>query len=440
MNHDLNQTDRFRASLRHEIPLWVEQGIVTEENAQRLSALYRLDQLRQESSRLLAAVLFTLGGLLLGGGFISFVAANWERIPVPAKVVLLFVTLIAFHATGWFLWRRRGWTRLGHALVFAGCLVFGANIGLMAQIFHVSGQWYGAFGAWALGSLVVAWAAQSWITGALVMVTSLLWSSGLTFDQSPKLLAAYPIALGAALIPLAWQTRSRALYVLTLAGITLALCVLAVEYGNSGRHLLLALTAGGLLAWAAGEAHRVTGIRKEFGNPAAGLGIATLATGAYFWSFQAIWKGSTARPVKSFIFLVPITAVIVTGLVLLVKVWRQSADMSSRRSLAGGILVAALILSGCAFVTGAEIFLPTLGANVAALCLAAAAIGAGIIDERRIAFWLGSLYVALLIISRFLEYDTSLLLKSLAFIVCGAMVIMAGVAYEGFLRRREAQQ
>jgi uncharacterized membrane protein len=435
MNPDLNQTDRFRAALRSEIPLWTQQGIVTEENAQRLTALYHLDQLGRESSRLLAAVLFTLGGLLLGGGFISFVAANWEAIPVPAKVASLFTTMIAFHATGWYLWRKRGWTRLGHALVFAGCLIFGANIGLMAQIFHVSGQWYGAFGAWALGSLVMAWAAQSWITGALVVVTSLLWASGLTLDQRPRMMTLYPLALGAALIPLAWQTRSRALYVLTLAGVTVALLVLM-----TGRHTLLALTAGGLLAWAAGEAHRVTGIRKEFGNPAAGLGIATLATGAYFWSFQAIWKGSTARPVKSFIFLVPITAVIVTGLVLLVKVWRQSADMSSRRSLAGGILAAALILSGCAFVTGAEIFLPTLGANVAALCLAAAAIGAGIIDERRIAFWLGSLYVVLLIISRFLEYDTSLLLKSLAFIVCGAMVIMAGVAYEGFLRRREAQQ
>jgi len=44
--------------------------------------------------------------------------------------------------------------RLGHAVSLLGTVLFGASIALVAQIFQVSGPWYGAFGAWALGAAV----------------------------------------------------------------------------------------------------------------------------------------------------------------------------------------------------------------------------------------------------------------------------------------------
>jgi len=46
------------------------------------------------------------------------------------------------------------------------------------------------------------------------------------------------------------------------------------------------------------------------------------------------------------------------------------------------------------------------------------------------------LYLVLLILSRFLEYETSLLVKSAAFVACGVAVIVAGVSYEQYLRRK----
>ncbi len=440
MHDDSNQTVAFRTALKRELPAWVRQGLLTEENAQRLAALYQLDRLSGESSRLLAAVMFTIGGLLLGGGAISFVAANWEAIPVAAKVVLLFVILIAFHATGWWLWQRRGWTRLGHALVFSGCLVFGANIGLMAQIFHVSGEWYGAFGAWALGALAVAWAAQSWITGVLVIITSFVWFSGFTFEQRPTLLLFYPVALAATLVPLAWRVPSRVLNTLTLSGVTASLCVLAGAYGRPGRDVLMALTAGGLLSWAAGEAHRVTGFKKELGNAAAGAGLVTLAAGAYFWSFHWMWKLAEWRENFSLRWLLPTAIILLAGAGLLAAIWQRLTANPARRWPVIGTLAATLLLFGCALLSRSGQSLPTLAANVAALVIAAVALGIGILDERRIAFWAGALYLVLLIVSRFLEYETSLLLKSAAFIVCGAVVMFAGVTYERFLHRREQTQ
>jgi len=83
-------------------------------------------------------------------------------------------------------------------------------------------------------------------------------------------------------------------------------------------------------------------------------------------------------------------------------------------------------------------FLFTVTTNLAALILAAIIIGVGLIDERRLAFWLGSLYLVLLVLSRFLEYETSLLVKSVAFLACGITVIIAGISYEKYLRRKAA--
>ena len=57
---------------------------------------------------------------------------------------------------------------------------------------------------------------------------------------------------------------------------------------------------------------------------------------------------------------------------------------------------------------------------------------------KRLLLMLPTLFGVLLIITRFLEYDTSLLLKSAAFTLCGLAMITAGVAYEKYLARKEA--
>lgn len=226
-----NMNTKFRAALRNELPIWIQQGLVSEETAGHLSRTYQLGNLKEESSRLLSAVIFTIGGLLLGGGVISFVAANWEHISTSVKLTILFSALLGFHTVGYWLWRSAGWRRLGHALIFCGCLVFGANIGLVAQIFHIRGDWYGAFGAWAVGSLVMAWALRSWLIGVLALGTSFIWFIGFQDDNHQRAAVVYPFVLALVLIPLAWIIRSRVLYTGTLLGVVIAACVIA---GNGG--------------------------------------------------------------------------------------------------------------------------------------------------------------------------------------------------------------
>jgi uncharacterized membrane protein len=435
MTPNQNLSTKFRAALRNELPIWIQNGIISEQTAKQLSNAYQLDNLKHESTRLLSAVIFTIGGLLLGGGVISFVAANWEAIPTPIKLALLFFALISFHAVGFWLWHSRNWRRLGHALIFCGCLVFGANIGLVAQIFHISSDWYGGFGAWALGSLVMAWAVRSWIIGVLALGTSFIWFIGFQSEHEQSA-SFYPLILAVSLLPLAWIIRSRVLYAGTLLGIITAACVLA-GYQGSGRQLLFTMAAGGMFMWALGELHRASEWRLEFANITAGFGLGLLAVAAYIWSFHELWDPSAFGPMRSlwaFLFFS-------LSMAISLFAWRRakrSQLLTVGVLLVGGILCASSLLAGAGTNMIDGEFLFTVTTNLAALILATVIIGVGLIDERRLAFWLGSLYLVLLILSRFLEYETSLLVKSAAFLACGVAVIVGGISYEKYLRRSAA--
>jgi uncharacterized membrane protein len=434
MTPNQNMNTKFRAALRNELAIWIQKGIVTEEAAKQLSTAYELDNLRHESTRLLSAVIFTIGGLLLGGGLISFVAANWEAIPTPIKLALLFSALLVLHTVGFWLWHSKNWRRLGHALIFCGCLVFGANIGLVAQIFHISSNWYGGFGAWALGSLVMAWAVRSWIIGLLALGTSFIWFVGFQSDRD-QFGSFYPLILALALLPLAWIIRSRVLYAGTLLGIIMAACVLA-GYQGSGRQLLFTMAAGGMFMWTLGQLHRASELRIEFANITWGLGLGLLAVTAYIWSFHFLWDASEFGPMRSLWAFLFFLLAITFSLLMWGRAIQTQRLFTAGILLAGGILCASSLLHGASANTSDGEFLFTVTTNLAALILAAIIIGVGLIDERRLAFWLGSLYVVLLILSRFLEYETSLLVKSAVFLTCGVAIIVAGISYEKYLRRK----
>ncbi|HET6891618.1 MAG TPA: DUF2157 domain-containing protein [Pyrinomonadaceae bacterium] len=437
MTANQNLSTKFRAALRNELPIWIQKGIVSEQTAKQLSNAYQLDSLKHESTRLLSAVIFTIGGLLLGGGLISFVAANWEAIPTPIKLALLSFALISFHAVGFWLWHTHNWRRLGHSLILCGCLVFGANIGLVAQIFHISSNWYGGFGAWALGSLVMAWAVRSWIIGVLALGTSFIWFIGFQSDHHDQSASFYPLILVVSLLPLAWIIRSRVLYVGTLLGIITAACVLA-GYQGSGRQLLFTIAAGGMFMWTLGELHRASEWRMEFANITAGFGLGLLAVAAYVWSFHDPWDPSVFGPMRSLWGFLFFSLSIAFSLFAWGRAKQSQLLLTVGVLVVGGILCASSLLSGASANISDGEFLFTVTTNLAALILAAIIIGVGLIDERRLAFWLGSLYLVLLILSRFLEYETSLLVKSAAFLACGVAVIVAGISYEKYVRRNAA--
>jgi uncharacterized membrane protein len=159
--------------LSRELERWVVNGWITPENA--VAAMADAEAHRAAGAgSILARVLGGAGALLVGLGVISFVAANWEAMGRPAQTGLLFVTLWGCFAGAWLALRDRRAPTVGQALLLLAVLVFGADIALMAQIYHLPADAPAGVFLWALGGLVVAailaspWAAFAALLLALV--------------------------------------------------------------------------------------------------------------------------------------------------------------------------------------------------------------------------------------------------------------------------------
>lgn len=111
--------------------------------------------------------------LLLGSGIITYFAANWSGIPKLVKLVVLFGALWLAYAAAWqALWNARA-PLLGQALLLLGVILFGANIMLLAQIYHIDAHFPNGVLLWSAGALLAAYLVRS--QPALVAAIALGW-------------------------------------------------------------------------------------------------------------------------------------------------------------------------------------------------------------------------------------------------------------------------
>ncbi|MCZ8519005.1 MULTISPECIES: DUF2157 domain-containing protein [Paenibacillus] len=142
-----------RKWVEKEAPQWVEQGIVTREQASRILALY-------QDKRHAAGLLPILGSILVGLGILSFIAANWQELPELLRLFILMVFMGGFYTSAEVL-RRRGQEKLATALAGLGVMTFGGGIILVGQMFHLVAHHAGSFILWALAGAAAAYLYRS---------------------------------------------------------------------------------------------------------------------------------------------------------------------------------------------------------------------------------------------------------------------------------------
>lgn len=427
----------FRSTLKRELSLWLDEGLVDGRQAEAIYGRYALDDLQTGPAGLLLPAIYLCGAFLIGGGTISFVAAHWDAIPVPLRIGLLISTMLACEISGFALWKVRGTReRLGQALVTLGALVFGASIFLIAQMYHLHGSPHNAFGVWALGALALAYATASSPTMFLACATSLVWAVGWT-EAHPHALCWYPMAICAASIPFLIRRC-----VLTFTGLLLAVgivtCVCAGEDSGQEWAVFLAMTGTGALYYGLG----VWLGRRESSSllavPARLLGAAAVLLSAFMLSF------GDGPGVDALRHLWQSEGWLWTALLGLVCAGAALAWTAALRAPRGGddtgvksasVLLAALLLA-LGIALGQELVLQIV-ANLALLAMGGGLIWNAVALGRRREFWKGLLLLVLVVVVRFLEWDTHLMLKSAVFILCGVGVILGGVRFERYLKGRE---
>jgi len=167
----------FATRLKKEVPAWVEQGWMEKPGGDAILA-----SLNGASKHHISTTFSILGVLLFGAGVITFVASNWDEISKLTKLAILFGSIWATFAAALWCRLRELYVWLSEAVLLLGVILFGVNIMLIAQIYHIDAHYPDGVLAWALGALLVAWLMQSKPVFVASVLLVMLWTGMEAFD------------------------------------------------------------------------------------------------------------------------------------------------------------------------------------------------------------------------------------------------------------------
>ena len=152
--------------LRESLAAWRAQGLLSGEQHDRLLASVAGPAATQRAvaqERKLGrgvTVLVNLGAIVLAAGLLVFFASNWVEFGRAGKIASLFALTLFFYIAGFELTREGRWSfpKLGLALIFLGCAMFGVDIVLLALIYDLSAE-----RAWALLMDWTVWVATAYL-------------------------------------------------------------------------------------------------------------------------------------------------------------------------------------------------------------------------------------------------------------------------------------
>ncbi|MGB3078695.1 MAG: DUF2157 domain-containing protein [Saprospiraceae bacterium] len=159
--------------VRKEITELLNAGVITQETADRITQYY--DSKTEPPSNKLVIVFGILGAILVSLGIILILAHNWDSLSRSVKTVIAFIPLLAGQAIcGYTLLKKEEsvtWREAGSAfLIFS----VGACIGLLSQIYNVSGNLASYLFTWTLLCVPIIYVMRS-------SMASLLYIAGITW-------------------------------------------------------------------------------------------------------------------------------------------------------------------------------------------------------------------------------------------------------------------
>ncbi len=422
----------FRARLRAELPRWRAEGLLDERAAALLAERYRLHEAGWKAS---VAAIYLLGVLLVGGGIVSFVAWNWEALPAGAKLALIGGAMVAAHLSGHWLWRVKGTSpRLGHALTFLGTLIFGANIGLVAQIFHLHSDAMKGIGAWAAGAALAGWALRSVPNALLGLGLGTIWACNI-IDRNEGVLPFTPVLLAAVFLPLARLERSRLLLSASFLGIVITAAVHATEEAGEAAAIFSSLLAPAALFLSLPSAFPPESEGARLATPGARLGLAVWLGVVYVASFR--WMADET----GFDELAPGTwgwawiaaPALLSAILATAAAFRRGnqswTDPWSPFLPVGGTILLLLVMA----IPGSDLGV-TVAANAILAAFSILLLASAVRSLERGPFWLGVVLAGVLVQTRFFEYETGLLLKAVVFVASGIAVLAVGLGFERRVR------
>jgi uncharacterized membrane protein len=396
--------------LYEELPQLVAQGVLTADAADKLRSHYGPPE--RATGRRWAVLLFgILGGALIGAGIILVLAHNWDDMNRPMRAAVSFLPLVtALLLAGFVLWKHASSPPWRDGVGAYWALSIGATISLVAQTYHISGDFPAFILTWSLAALPIVYILESTIAAMLFAVGITTWVGSVHWlDRNP--LWFWPLL--ALVLPHLWivgrsdRHRPRLgllFWVLALCG-TFAVPFCIHDYGHA---IWMPICAGyyaalylmGVLWFREGRAF--------WQRPLQTVGALGIVILGIILSFKGEWRhlvelSDWLALAKTPLVLLPVTAIALWG-----YTWKRPDPVTL---LFGALPLVALLDT----VLGGLGMLPAILMNLY------------VRDQRLGVVNFGLLVTSALIVARFFDSEMSFLFRGLAFIAVGAAFLVTNI-------------
>lgn len=133
-----------------------------QENFNAIGDLHEHKHEKEDTSKKTIKIIVTIGAVLVGAGIFSFIAANWLEMTKLIKIGIILISMIVSYGAGWYLKEKLELQKTGDALILLGSIIYGAGIFLVAQMFNIRANWPDGFILWMIGTIVMAFAVESY--------------------------------------------------------------------------------------------------------------------------------------------------------------------------------------------------------------------------------------------------------------------------------------
>lgn len=139
----------FYNFLKRELDKFSSDNIITNEQKNQMMASYD-----EGYGFSFIKVLLTIGSILIGLGFLLFIASNWDVINTFWKMFIIIGSFTASMVVSYLNEEKHPYR--ADAFLYLSILIYGASIFLIDQIYNINIEPYNSFLIWAIGALLLS--------------------------------------------------------------------------------------------------------------------------------------------------------------------------------------------------------------------------------------------------------------------------------------------
>lgn len=420
--------------LENKLQIWQSKGILAKEITDKI--LIEKPCFKEEYS-LLTRILISISALLFGLSVISFFAFNWAYMPKILKLTVLFMSFVSSNVAALIFDVKYNKKNMAEFFYLLGTFLFGANIMLIAQIYHIEEHAPNGVFLWSIGAIMMAYILNSSPQFLIYGILTVIWQCMKRDFDLPQ----YWTVASTALIMLPFSFTNKHLFSVTISAVTLfAVFFIQMTYfaiGFTGNLFFLSVLYLGL-----GVLIRDIKLSKL------ALPFERVGYIVYFITiFILTFKGSVRRELLDFTrtinessqflpyALTALTLIIWSAYFFPLNLFFEKFKQMERKHIFMSLiafLFAAFIWSisnyNIKFLNKQTLpIIGMIGFNIIAFLHGFFLLYSGTLSGRVMKSFIGCLLVVSIIFARFAEYSADLLMRSFAFLLAGAFILYIAI-------------